>query len=349
MPAVEAVGGEAVGLIKMNQDRLRAAAVFDLPPTVATAQGRMADSDPLTTVLKNTIGVWLLVLLFQSILYGIALLQIFFYFHWYPNDSRWTSGTVILVTVLETLQSALFFTGVYETVINGFASLSFLDLMSLSWTIGVELEAVYLSTFIVQIYYATQIYRFHQKDNLVPLAIGILSLAALAAGSARVYVSVRLQLDIVWAASAAIAQAVLTLLADILITGRLWHLLKLGKDASNRMDHVTDFLLKIVINRGFLTMLVAALNLILFTLRPNTYDYMSVLLLSGKLYLNSMLAMLNTRKHARKLGGFGSVAVVSEMEFMHTSVQLAVATQGMESGSGVRPTVPPIAGRNQES
>ncbi|KAJ7336417.1 hypothetical protein DFH08DRAFT_1083184 [Mycena albidolilacea] len=56
------------------------------------------------------------------------------------------------------------------------------------------------------------------------------------------------------------------------------------------------------VNRGALTALCAALNMILFLAKPGTLYFFLGLIPSGKLYMNSMLATLNTRQHLRSKG-----------------------------------------------
>ncbi|KAJ7174962.1 hypothetical protein C8R43DRAFT_1118994 [Mycena crocata] len=63
------------------------------------------------------------------------------------------------------------------------------------------------------------------------------------------------------------------------------------------------------VNRGVITMVTALLNMILFLTQPGTFYFMLMLLISGKFYMNSMLAMLNTRQHAHSVGKFGTSAV----------------------------------------
>ncbi|KAJ7833124.1 hypothetical protein B0H14DRAFT_2591649 [Mycena olivaceomarginata] len=56
------------------------------------------------------------------------------------------------------------------------------------------------------------------------------------------------------------------------------------------------------VDRGALTALCAALSMILFLAKPGTLYFFLGLIPSGKLYMNSMLATLNTRQHLRSRG-----------------------------------------------
>ncbi|KAF7304470.1 hypothetical protein HMN09_00849300 [Mycena chlorophos] len=231
--------------------------------------------------LDDTYGIWLVALLFQSILYGMALLQVFLYFRWYGKDSWWHKGTVILITLLETIQSSLFFSGVYEVLITNFGNFR-------------RPEPV------------------RPEDKFIPLLILIISLGALGAGSAQVGIISKLGVysQLAKTSAATNTQAALAFAADVMITGALWWRLKSSKTGFQSTNRLINFLIITAINRGLLTMLMALLNLVLFLVKPGTFDFMSVLLVSGKLYMNSMLAMLNTRAHARSLGGIGTVVEV---------------------------------------
>ena len=72
---------------------------------------------------------------------------------------------------------------------------------------------------------------------------------------------------------------------------------------------VLNNLIMYAVNRGVLTSLCALLNLVLFLALPGTFYFFIGLMPSSKLYMNTMLATLNTRQHIRtKTSGFSGAS-----------------------------------------
>ncbi|KAJ7643021.1 hypothetical protein DFH06DRAFT_1333806 [Mycena polygramma] len=98
-------------------------------------------------------------------------------------------------------------------------------------------------------------------------------------------------------------QAAAALAADGLITFGLCWRLNQGRGGIQSTNKMLNFLIMTAVNRGGCTIIFAALNIILFFSRPGTFDFMLVIFISDKFYMNSMLAMLNTRRYAVNVGG----------------------------------------------
>ncbi|KAJ6457685.1 hypothetical protein C8R45DRAFT_943133 [Mycena sanguinolenta] len=111
-------------------------------------------------------------------------------------------------------------------------------------------------------------------------------------------------------------QAVFALVGDILITVALCWRLNSSKGGLQSTNKVLNYLIITAINRGVLTMISAALNLILFSTESGTFYFMLWILLGGKFYMNSMLATLNTRGYAVGMMG-------TNMDLALTTIKLA--------------------------
>ena len=78
---------------------------------------------------------------------------------------------------------------------------------------------------------------------------------------------------------------------------------------STSTNAVLNNLIMYAVNRGVLTSLCALLNLVLFLALPGTFYFFIGLMPSSKLYMNTMLATLNTRQHIRtKTSGFSGAS-----------------------------------------
>ncbi|KAF5319446.1 hypothetical protein D9619_008520 [Psilocybe cf. subviscida] len=95
-------------------------------------------------------------------------------------------------------------------------------------------------------------------------------------------------------------QAASALACDIVITISLIRSLSRHKGNIRSTNTMLDALMVNAVNRGALTAVCALLNLVLFLVLPGTFYYFIGLELSGKLYMNSALATLNSRKHIVK-------------------------------------------------
>jgi len=231
------------------------------------------------------------------------MLQGFLYFMWYQNDDWSIKATVAAMLVVESVQMGAAFANVYQWLISNFGN--FDNLGIIHWQDMFQLTALYISTFIAQAHFARTIYQLHRKNIILPVTILVLSLVALGCGMAQVgsIVGIDRYEQLGSTSDTTNTQAAFSLAADMLITfGLCWRLTK-SRTGIQSTNNVLNFLIMTTINRGVFTMMFAVLNIILFLSQPGTFYFMLALLLSDKFYMNSMLAILNTRQHAFKMYG----------------------------------------------
>ncbi|KAK7050104.1 hypothetical protein R3P38DRAFT_2861968 [Favolaschia claudopus] len=257
--------------------------------------------------IADTFGIWLIAQFFQAILFGMGLLQVYLYFFWYPKDHWGIKATVILITFLESVQTGTYFAATYGFFITDFGHPEILALFP--WTALAQLLALYTSTFVAQTFFAHTIYLLHKRRKIFPAIIILLSLVGLGGGTAQIVLATKIKFfsELPTTSAASNTQAALSLACDILITvGLCWRLneSRTGIQSTNKL---LNFLIMTAVNRGVLTMVTALLNMVLFLTQPGTFYFMLLILLSGKFYMNSMLAMLNTRHHAHSIGNFGTM------------------------------------------
>ncbi|KAJ7301136.1 hypothetical protein DFH08DRAFT_119698 [Mycena albidolilacea] len=264
----------------------------------------------MTSSLDPTYGVAFVAFFLATLLYGMGLIQAYLYFHWYPKDRWGIKTTVLCVLITETMQIALFFAALYLHLIDEFGNLAGVD--DIFWQDAAQVPCGYLSGFLVQMYFGHCIYILNPKRKLVSLVIVLLGLTSLATAIAATIDTVQIQHSIksVLITEASVSKAILTtqsavtLTCDVVITAALTHVLK-GTQGGIEVQSTRSIITTLIINavsRGVLTALCAAVNMILFLVQPNTDYFYLGLVLSGKLYMNSMLATLNTRQHLRRRG-----------------------------------------------
>ncbi|KAJ7268375.1 hypothetical protein C8J57DRAFT_1325008 [Mycena rebaudengoi] len=274
----------------------------------------------MASPLDSTLGIWLVAQLLQAILYGMGLLQVYLYFFWYPGD-RWVTKTaVILITVLETLQTGFFFGASYKFFINGFGQ--FGPFAILPWEAKAQLLTLTLSTFVAQEYFAHTLFLIHKRKILYPLFVALLGVASLGAGIAQTSILFTIQtlLEIEKTSTSLTVQAATALACDFFITAGLCWKLNTSRTGIQSTNKLINFLIMTAINRGVLTMLFAILNIVLWLTKPQAFYFLMMNIMCGKFYMNSMLAMLNTREHAHSLASVGTTLASSNFAMNSTTL-----------------------------
>ncbi|KAJ7780764.1 hypothetical protein DFH07DRAFT_439326 [Mycena maculata] len=253
----------------------------------------------MSSPLDSTMGIWLVSLFLATILYGMGLIQAFLYFNWYTKDHWGVKAVVICLVILETLHITFFFCGTYWILIDHFGD--FAALVVITWYDSAQLLAGYLSAFTVQMYFAYCIYALSPKYKIMPMFIAALALLQIGAGLAQTIITTELGSFTLLDKTKRITtlQAASAFACDVSITACLCYTLNGKRTGLKSTNSLLNTLMIIAVNRGMLTALSAALNIILFLSIPNTFWFFLGLILSGKLYMNSMLATLNTRQHIR--------------------------------------------------
>ncbi|KAJ7062003.1 hypothetical protein C8F01DRAFT_122193 [Mycena amicta] len=258
---------------------------------------------PAFPPLDSTYGVWLVSLFLETMLYGMGVLQTWIYFAGRPQDSAFIKFTVFVVLILETVQAVFFFfRSSYFRFVLRFGILQ----TDLIWEDSLQLLAAYLGAFAVQIFFATRVYKLTQGTRN-PLAkvgmytIFILAFGCMVAGIAQTAWSYHLRSYLKLGDTKAVTtvQSAASLACDLLITIFLCVFLTSQKGDIKKTNYMMDRLIYEAINRGTLTALASGVNLVLFLALPDTFWFFIGLAPSSKLYMNSMLATLNTRQHIR--------------------------------------------------
>ncbi|KAJ3918764.1 hypothetical protein F5877DRAFT_78702 [Lentinula edodes] len=260
-------------------------------------------------------------------LYGMGVLQAWLYFHWYPQDGWKLKSLVLTVLILETVQVTTFFAATYNVIIKHFGDWA--AVLAITWLHSTQLLAGYLSAFVVQMYFACTIYLLNGPGLqrwvfTIPIVLSAVVELAMTLGQAIeiTFLSSFTQIEkTTWIYSLLSA---CTFSCDVLIAFAIYVTLTGKRTAIQEIAGVQYFpsrsntiirkLIIYAINRGVLTAIAAAVNLILFLAMPNTFYYFIGLLTSSKrayhaltisislivprpVYMNSMLAALNSRQY----------------------------------------------------
>ncbi|KAF8188850.1 hypothetical protein K438DRAFT_1513002, partial [Mycena galopus ATCC 62051] len=253
----------------------------------------------MASPLDSTMGAWLVSLFLATILYGMGLIQAYLYFHWYTKD-HWGVKAVSWFRICETLHITIFFGATYRLLIDHFGDFEALPVTT--WYDSVSnmgsqhrLTRFDMAEGSIACRGMGSTTSVASKFNIIPLVFIYLHRANV---TQTVITAELSSLTLLYQTKRInTLQAASALVCDVSITACLCYTLRSSKSTIESTNSLLNILIINAVNRGMLTALAAALNIILFLSSPNSFWFSLALIPSGKLYMNSMLATLNAREH----------------------------------------------------
>ncbi|KAI9061349.1 hypothetical protein FKP32DRAFT_1576140 [Trametes sanguinea] len=216
--------------------------------------------------LDSTFGAALVGLVVGCCLFGITILQTFAYFRSYNTDSKFVKSLVIILTYL----------------VTNFGNTDNLDITT--WHLQTDCNG--LIGLIVEAYVNTIFWPLSR--NWIVTGI-ILILAALHFGlgvGERIYHVLRLRKQFLPTTHASLHCAVVP--SDILIAGAMCYYLYKKRTGLKR------------INTGLATSIIGTICVVAFGAMPTNFIWLGFFWIMGKCYVNSFLALLNSRDRLRE-------------------------------------------------
>ncbi|KDR76332.1 hypothetical protein GALMADRAFT_247721 [Galerina marginata CBS 339.88] len=274
--------------------------------------------------IQDTFGAMLIGTFVTMILYGITTLQAYFYYLSFPKDGKQTKLLVLLIWLLDTFHSIFVGHCVHRFLIAGFVDRSLL--VNGNWSLFLSIGTNVLEAFIVQAFFAHRIFILcsPEKRWWVAGVIGFFVVAHFAFGlKTVVYLFItkefaRLQ---ELSASSIVPFGITTIISDILIAVALCILLHSNRSEFGDTNTIINKLILYAINRCILTTAVAFAETIVFSVLPNSFYSIAIDFIVGKLYANSLLAVLNSRANLRpqSRAGFSDESTEMSTRFNVTS------------------------------
>ncbi|KAI9060743.1 hypothetical protein FKP32DRAFT_1760050 [Trametes sanguinea] len=258
--------------------------------------------------LGSTSGAVLLGTIFGSMLYGLVIYQTYKYYRLYPKDRIELKSLVCIIAVMETIHTALWILVCYEYfVVNFFNPL---NLLRTHWYIQLTVPFSGFTPIVAQIFYACRLYYIGTeiKYRLLVAITVVIMLSDFGwdiAGTILVFRAKTLAefSHSSWIVSVSSGHLVV---GDTIVAATLIWVLRQNRTGFRRTDSVLDLLIMYTVNSGLL-ITISALFTFAFALRdPNNLIYAGISIVGVKLYSNSALAMLNSRRHlsSRMMGEF---------------------------------------------
>ncbi|KAI0043791.1 hypothetical protein FA95DRAFT_1609083 [Auriscalpium vulgare] len=251
--------------------------------------------------VKSTLGPILLGSLLSVMLSTVVAVQTFFYFRVYPNDLLRLKLIVCTVWALDAAHAALMCTATWDYLIVNFGNDAAADHIPLTIALTVALTATI--TFVVHIFFAHRVLRL-SKNNwwlttpLFALAFGRLGAALVSTVEMGKLKSFRAFTDDYgYVFTFGLSQSCAL---DIFITAAMGYYLHTSRTGfGGRMDRVIDMIMIYTFNNGALTCVTTVVSLICWLSMPRNLVFLGLHFAISKLYANSLLATLNSRRSLR--------------------------------------------------
>ncbi|KAK7032166.1 hypothetical protein VNI00_013340 [Paramarasmius palmivorus] len=277
-----------------------------LPPT--------AEQIAMAKTVESIYGPTIIGILFAMILYGVSITQMYFYLNAFKEDKWWMKYLVrgffdviftrplicvvrlklLSLFILDTSIVALDFQFLYETLVKhfGFSSTA----MKAGWAFGVNRGLTGLVGAIVQCFFAWRVQKLTGVRTLCALIVA-LSLVGLGGSIALAITLAQVTFaDFDAFKTSAIVWLIATAVADVAITFCLVWFLRSKKGGIKQSNQVIDRIIRLTMETGALTTIFAIMDLICYLTMGNVNGaHITFQVILSKLYINSLLASLNSR------------------------------------------------------
>ncbi|KAH7924785.1 hypothetical protein BV22DRAFT_1066150 [Leucogyrophana mollusca] len=253
--------------------------------------------------VATTYGAILLGTCFASgqVLSGIVFVQCVLYFKLYPSDYTHVKLMVVLVWLLDFLHTALIVAAVWQSLIGNFNKPQNMDIIPESLGLSVAVTAAL--TFLVHCFFADRIRKLTKKWYL---AVPIVFLAFLRLLSACVSTAEIIRLkhysEFIKPFPSWVFTLGVTLSASVefIITCIMVVFLGKSRTGFENMNHIINSLILYTLETGGITCAVTIVSLICWMGMRHNLIFLGLHFAIAKLYANSLLATLNTRKRLRR-------------------------------------------------
>ncbi|KAJ6594761.1 hypothetical protein B0H19DRAFT_1096631 [Mycena capillaripes] len=294
---------------------------------------------PFTGVnLGTTYGAYLIGAIGAAILYGIIVLQVFFYFDRYPKDKFSMKALVVTLLLLDTMTLITETHGLYHYLIVNFGNLELLGVQV--WSVQVEALIAYTIMLITQGFFISRIWELSGRQWVLPAILIVLTLGAFGTAMAIV---IKVFLFKFWSSSLlpymralVAANKALETAVDALITAALCYYLNRGRASEGGFKQTNTMIKRLMIfaiNRGAITTFLQLCYLIAFEAKADSMAWVAIHVAISKVYTNSVLATLNSRNAIRGIAEDGeimSAKMLSTVKF-HSNTALEANTTGSKT------------------
>ncbi|KAH6912761.1 hypothetical protein BKA70DRAFT_774347 [Coprinopsis sp. MPI-PUGE-AT-0042] len=259
-------------------------------------------------------------------LLGVMVTQLYLYYTTYRRDRLWIKVFVAYLFLADIINSVFIYVYVYQALIVHFGD--FDRLFYANWVFASIPATTAIIGTSVQLFFAWRVRILTRKWRVSWAFVSLVCGTALACGAAGLVTAWEVSRHSHFnefrdARRIVSSWLALSAVCDALITITLVGALRKQKTGLKRSDLMIDRVIKVVLQTGLLTMVVAVIDTILFCVAPSGIHFILDHTLS-KLYTNSLLSSLNLRK----VNGQGLDVETDDSNHLRTSSSVTVSKAG---------------------
>ncbi|KAH7909478.1 hypothetical protein BJ138DRAFT_216758 [Hygrophoropsis aurantiaca] len=245
----------------------------------------------------------LMIVIFNR-LTGVTIVQGWIYVN-DNKDSWFLRGFVFLLIATDIFTTGLDINALHRYLIVNFGDLAALQIAH--WEVIWEYALTVVLVFMVQLFFVSRIWLLRRDKQWIPAVISFFAVGSFVSGMIAItklgqhpMVSYLMSLEskIAFGTNGGFAA-----LVDIMITSSLTWSLATSKSGIKRTDTMLQKLLMFVVSRGLLVSVTQVLFLITYVVRPDALWWVPLHFMCSKLYVITMVAMLNGRGSIRGIEG----------------------------------------------
>ncbi|TDL21744.1 hypothetical protein BD410DRAFT_789508 [Rickenella mellea] len=242
----------------------------------------------------------------STVLFGVSLCQGYIYYSTY-DDGVILKGYVAFLLLLDVFSTVAWTAGLHYVLILNWGTPVFPpETTPFSAT---ESVSTLIVTFLTQMFYIHRVYILGYNRRTTPITIFTFALLSFVAGLARVGLQSTNTLSIIATRKFKIVNGFengFAALSDVVATVAMCcHFFETAM-VSSRMTSLLRRLMLYTLNRGIVVTLVQILLLALYLHAPLGLTWVPFRRCIGKLYINTFLAMLNSRRRLRSYASFSN-------------------------------------------
>jgi len=290
--------------------------------------------------VDSTLGAVYIGNVVVAVLFGVTSVQAYYYFSHYPSDKLILRATIAILWIIDFLHLFCVCHAVYYYSVTNFTNLS--ALVSFPWSFNLQYLVETVNDVIIRLVLLDRLWRLSHKNRYI-CGFTLGCAATLLALAIFLFV-IGIEFDTLegyrnraqWAFYALIS---LMVASDIVIATSLCVYLTRHPSDFKRTRSTVNKIMLYTINTTALTSVADFICLITFATKPSTLISVAIIFILPKLYLNSLLGLLNSRKKLRdQLHNNGAITIpLNTASTIHTEGPL----EGTKNGRfiGIRATV----------
>jgi len=250
--------------------------------------------------IRSTYGYIFIGLIISLLFFGITVCQTWIYFWRYgKRDPKLLKLLVWVIFLLDALHTSLCIYSVYWYLVLNFGNVENLEYNM--WAMNVQVDINSLVDYLVQLYYARRVYLV-SNSAIIPVIIVLLGANCFALGIVFTVRATALKTFSRYSSLIGITCIGLGsgVVADVLIAASMCWSLYHKRTGFAKTDSIIMTLMSYSINSGLLTSVFTIGVLISFAANTSNMTWEIFFWPMGKIYANSLLAMLNSRDHVRE-------------------------------------------------